>query len=284
MKIKSVVLSALIPTAETNETVFKNAVDTLAELGAGAIEYCTVPEQLKEKSAFLKGMHLQGVYLGAVAQKRNRSSICAVEKVTRQRALDLAKREIAAGVESGVRSVLLTSGWWPEAADNIPRAWDALERSMHELVDFGSGMPLTLEPGDRTVDACQLLGSTVDAVSFLQRFNRPGLSLTVDMSHCAQLGEEPLRSVTMAADCCRHVHLANCILDRRSPLYGDKHPPFDCEMGAFSTADAQKLAAQLGETVFPDADYLLGIEIINRNPDVEAGMNEILAGISWFFN
>ncbi len=283
MKRKSIVLTALIPAAEMNADIFKSVSESLFARGISTIEYCTAKEQAVEKGAFLKALGANSVYLGASAQKRGKSSLCAPDAQARSQALELAKRQIDIGIEAGASSVLLTSGWRVEEAERIA-AWDALEASCRELLELAAGhIELTLEPGDTGVEFCQLLGSTEDALAFINRFEKSESApkLTMDMSHCAQLGEDPLAAITAVKDHCRHIHLANCVLQKNNPLYGDKHPVFDYPEGEFSKADAISLESEL-EKLFAGKDYTLGVEIINRFDDQQAGMDAILASLSWF--
>ena len=104
--------------------------------------------------------------------------------------------------------------------------------------------------------------------------------LTMDTSHIAQLGEDPERSLILAAPYCDHVHIANCILDSGSSLYGDKHPSFDIDSVVYSRTQL-KLLTSIIIGNYRHRDLTIGIEIISAG-DIE-NFENTLNNERWFF-
>ena len=70
------------------------------------------------------------------------------------------------------------------------------------------------------------------------------------MSTVAQLGEDLEQATQDAGDCLVHAHVANCVLDPRDPLYGDKHPPFGVPGGVYTVDDAVRYIDVLEQSGF----------------------------------
>lgn len=277
---KSIALTPLYPGAVSDQKVFAEALNLFQQYGISVVEHVSAPELLAEKGRFLRDRGLESVYLGAVVQKREKSSLCNPDERQRCLAVDLAKQLADHAAQAQACKLLLTSGWRPENPDHEQNAYDALTRSFAELLDYvGNELALVLEPGDRDVDYFQLIGPTRYAVTFISQFGGK-VGLVLDTSHVAQLGEE-LRTATMQAKpYCSHIHLANCVLKKESPLFGDKHPCFDVVDGVYRHEDMLAYFAWL-QTLYQADDVTIGVEFINREGDAFA--KNIVDGTPWFF-
>lgn len=284
MIVKSVVLPALDAGTERDPRLFAAYCSKLRELDAGSVEFFCGRSLASAYASVLSDWNLAGVFLLAGKQKKDRAWLCSCEETARRRAVDHAAEMLEAGQECGCKRFLLTSGEMP-AEQDVPAALDALERSLDRLsACLEPDMLLTLEPGDRTVDARQLIGPTEEALHFIARCRELSLPvrLTMDASHCRQLGEEPGAAFAAASSAADHFHLANCTLDKRDSLFGDKHVDFDYPGGELSRADALSLMDQV-KGFGAENPVIVGLEIINRAADLQAGAAEILARNAWFF-
>ena len=171
--------------------------------------------------------------------------------------------------------MLITSGLYP-GSDNEKAAWKALENSIEELCAYAGTLRILLEPGDRTVDAKQLAGPTADVVKMAERvlLRHSNFGLVMDLSHIAQLGEDPETALKLAKPYCNHIHLANCILVSGHALYGDKHPLF-AEKDASYTLDKIKLFARFLFAGYAK-DLTVSIEIIFHGTDQTDYMQQVI--------
>lgn len=60
---------------------------------------------------------------------------------------------------------------------------------------------------------------------------------------------------------CSHIHLANCVLRRGDPMYGDKHPLFGIKGGEFGRGDMQEIVEEIRKKYYNE-DVIVAIEII----------------------
>ena len=88
-----------------------------------------------------------------------------------------------------------------------------------------SGITLLLEPLDRGAHKNNLIGPTNEAVALLEQVHRSAKNvlLSWDSAHVALNGENVTRSLSDAFPYVGQIHLANAILDRQSPDFGDWH-------------------------------------------------------------
>jgi hypothetical protein len=128
-----------------------------------------------------------------------------------------------------------------------------------------------------------LLGPTAWAADFCSACRNQGipLGLVLDMSHAAQWREDREEAWNKARPVCNHVHFANSILKKDSPLYGDKHPFFEVPDGVYTHKDAQNFYAKLQNEQIP---ITASLEIICPAGEEETTFfNRIVANHPWFF-
>ncbi len=274
---RSFVLTALLPSAAYDAAMFYRGVELLAQNGVEAIEYYAPPKELSSRNMRLGG--LDSIFLLAAHQKAAGENLASPDGGERKIALESAAEHMEYAIDAGFSGILLTSGGYTGPTVET-EAMRALEESLEMLAQQSGGrIKLLLEPGDREVQFNQLIGPTSEAVALMERLGGR-VELTMDVSHIAQLGEDVHAALELARPHCGHVHLANCVLDRGSPLYGDKHPPFGVDRGRFSEEDAKQILQRL-EGEYSGA--LISAEIISREREEWAYFERAVASLSWFF-
>jgi hypothetical protein len=71
----------------------------------------------------------------------------------------------------------------------------------------------------------------------------------IDMCHVPLMHETLSQAVSDTGSYLEHIHLGNCVLDKESPVFGDKHPGFGIEGGCYGIDDLAeifKLGLQTG--------------------------------------
>lgn len=161
----------------------------------------------------------------------------ALDETVRQNALRHLLADLDRAVELGASTLTLISGADPGPTDRS-QALARLARSLQELCDRAAAahIQILLEPLDREIDRKALLGPTADAVELYRQVGCRNFGLLIDHSYLGLLNERPVRSLPLARECLRHVHIGNCVLDKASRLYGDQHPPYGCAAGTNDTA------------------------------------------------
>jgi len=161
-------------------------------------------------------------------------NLSSLDQDVRKKSIELAKQLIDDAYRFGARLHLITGGPDPSPAFRA-QAKDCLVNSILELLAYTESqandylLTLSMEPVDRAIHRKGLIGPIKEAVEIARKVRDRGgnLFLTIDQSHLAQLGEDPLDAIVNANEFLYHVHLANCVIsDPSSPLYGDEHPRF----------------------------------------------------------
>lgn len=279
---KSFVYTASLPSAGSDMSVFEQGLNILKEKKISFIEFYADFDLAEKAGEILSRYGMDGIYLAAAYQKRNNFSLCAADDNERQKALYETYRCFEAASRAKAKKVLITSGRYQGAKDE-DRAWACLADSIKKLAHRYPEIQITLEPGDRELDSCQLAGPTLETVEWAGKLRSeiPGFSLTMDTSHIAQLNENVYSSLQASGCICNHIHLANCVLKPGHPLFGDKHPAFDYPDSVFSTEEIKAVAERI--KACGRENIILSIEIINRSEDEMQGFKAITEGLDWFF-
>ncbi len=284
---KSVVYTAVNPLAELDGVVFAAGVETLRKRGISVIEFYSPFEAAAQRGELLAQQDMESIFLAALHQKRYGFNLSAPDENVRRLGIRETEKCIDAAVAAGSARVLMTSGALPEDPAYWDEAIEKLEKSLLHLCDYASarGVALTLEPGDRTVQAKQVIGPTALAVAVCESLRDQGrdLTLTMDSSHLAQLGEDVRPALELAKPYCSHIHLANCILKPGHPMYGDKHPLFNDPDGHFTIDTLQDLGRWC-KALYCDSELTLSFEIIcHDSADVDF-FDRVLCEEDWFFS
>ncbi|MHB8064318.1 MAG: sugar phosphate isomerase/epimerase family protein [Ruminiclostridium sp.] len=278
---KSFVLSSAFPSSKTSFEALKKAVDYIKPYDFSMVEYycekCSADSVRK-----LLGEH-QSIFLAAALQKTQGLNLCSPITDNRKRSVEALAECFLFAQQAGAKSVLINSGSRPENHKYDSICLDYLKDSICELHHRIKDIHILLEPGDRDVEYHHLIGHTDMAISFIKdiRSEVSCIDLLFDISHIAQLDEELYSAWNLAEKYCSHIHLANCVLDRSSLLYGDKHPLFSVKNGVYSHEAAKTFYQYLQNGNLP---LTVGIEMICPEVSEQTFFEHFAAETRWFFN
>jgi len=281
IKAKSFVLSAAFPGSKKGIDSIRQALDLLAPWGIDTIEYYNADVSPDRIAALMYGK--RSVFLAGARQKMENLNPCSLDRNIREKAITGLGECFHYARQAGSAAVMLSSGVRPANEKDDAECLALLMDSLNRLHELEPDLPILLEPGDRDVEYRHLLGPTARAAEFTFACRNQGipLGLIFDMSHAAQLGEVLEEAWNKARPVCDHVHFANCVLKKNSPLYGDKHPFFDVPDGVYTHKDAQDFLALLKNE---KNSLTAGLEIIcSTGEDERIFFNSITAAHCWFF-
>ena len=279
---KSFVLSASFPGSKSGIDGIRSALEQLAPWGIDTIEYYNADVSPDRIVALMQGK--QSIFLAGARQKMENLNPCSLDRGVREEAIAGLGDCFHYARQAGASAVMLSSGGRPENEGDDAECLRLLMDSLCCLHELEPDLPILLEPGDRDVEYRHLLGPTALAVDFASRCRTQGipLGLIFDMSHIAQLGENLERAWNEAWRVCDHIHFANCVLKRNSPIYGDKHPFFEVPDGVYTHKDAQSFLALLQNE---ENSLTVGLEIIcPPGEDEHAFFDRIITTHPWFFS
>ncbi len=233
------------PFAMTGEGDIENTVRrVLADDYFEAIELTRIadPDARRRVSSLVKQA---GVVLGYGAQPqlmRNQENINSLDESLRLRAVERMKRCVDEAYEMGASGIAFLAGKYdPEKTEE---AYQALVKSTEEICAYAKekgNLPVNLEVFDYDVEKCSLIGPVALARRFADEMSKrfDNFGLMVDLSHITQLRETFDENLDPVAPYIRHVHIANSVLKKGAPAYGDQHPRFGFPN---SEVDAELLA------------------------------------------
>ena len=280
---KSFVLTSALPSSAKNPDIFEEALILLKERNISTVEYFVDFDIAEYYKPILNKYGISGIYLAAAYQKKNNLSLCSTDDTNRFEAVRETLNCYDAAIKSGASGMLITSGKYPGISSEVS-GWEKLKASVIELLKNSSNdFFITMEPGDRSIDACQLSGPTNSTLPFAQFLHDSykRFWLTMDTSHLAQLGENAILSIEKTKNVCNHIHLANCVLKPEHPLYGDKHPMFSFPDAFYSLDDIKMMISSISEIY--SEKLTMSVEIINREKEEWNGFMSILKEEEWFF-
>ena len=161
----------------------------------------------------------------------------SADRTNRERALGLLTRHVDQAIELEAESLSLLSGPDP-APDNRPGNLERTADLIAELCAYSEarhGPGIVLEVFDREIDKKALVGPAETAAHLCELVYARGagnFGLCVDLSHLPLLAETPAQAVDPVRDYLVSAHLGNAVLDKKHPLYGDRHPGFGTRAGA----------------------------------------------------
>jgi sugar phosphate isomerase/epimerase len=281
IKAKSFVLSAAFPGSKQGIDGIRRALDLLAPWGIDTIEYYSTDVSPDRIAALMQGK--RSIFLAGARQKAENLNPCSLDRDIREKAVSGLEECFHYARQAGAVAVMLSSGARPANEKDDAECLALLTDSVNRLHEFESDLPILLEPGDRDVEYRHLLGPTAWAAEFAFACRNQGipLGLIFDMSHAAQLGENLEEAWNKARPVCDHVHFANCVLRKDSPIYGDKHPFFEVPYGVYTHKDAQNFYILLQNEQIP---LTASLEIIcPAGEDEYLFFNRITASHPWFF-
>ena len=288
---KSVILPAFFKDTIKNIDSFIEAINLVRKYSISIVEFYYEGNEKERIKEVLEKNNLKRIYLGGMAAKIKRLNLSSLNEYLREKSIEELKQCIRDAYFYEARAVLINSG--PRPANKIEEitAYQALKKSITELLQYTVKnardylLDITLEPGDRDIDFCELIGNTDLAIKLVKDIQNKyaNFYLTLDTSHLKQLNEQPLHSIKKAFSYCYHIHLANCVLkDKSSNLYGDKHPEFGFPNSEFNNEGIKKLYNEINE-IYKNHRLFMGVEIINRKEDKFQFFQETANKMNWFF-
>jgi len=278
---KSFVLSASFPLSKTGPDCLRSALEQLAPWGIDTIEYYNMNVAPDRLAALMRGK--RSIFLAGARQKAENLSPCSLDRDIREKAVAGLGECFHHARQAGAQAVMVSSGGRPANEKDDAECLRLLMDSLNRLHELEPGLPILLEPGDRDVEYRHLLGPTAWAAEFASGCRNRGipLGLIFDISHVAQLGEEPEAAWDTARPFCDHVHFANCVLKKGSPLYGDKHPFFGVPDGVYTHDDARNFLTLLENEQKP---LTVSLEMICPQEEEENHFfHRLVTDTGWFF-
>jgi hydroxypyruvate isomerase len=158
-----------------------------------------------------------------------RLNISSCDENLRQKSVRRIKEQLYLAAECGARHVALISGPDPGIAMR-QAATEATATSLCEICDEAwhlASLFVLIEPLDRAAHKNKLIGPTQEAVSLVRKVKNScsNIGISWDTAHSALCGEDIFASLVLAKDHIRQMHLANAILERNDPGFGDHHRP-----------------------------------------------------------
>jgi sugar phosphate isomerase/epimerase len=261
-----VVQYASFPDCRDDEGLFWSSLEQLlADPALGAVELHTFlrPDWLTRIRRAFEGANRR-LLLSAGPRLLDEAGICSVDLPARRSAVELCKNLIDMANEVSAASLMLISGKDPGPGQRTV-AMAALEESLDELCSYASSsgpLKLSLETFARSSPPFQLIGPTVEAAELADRVSRrhENFRLTIDLSHLAQLGEDPVASVTGLGARVRHLHLSTCIVTPGQAPAGDFHLSFDAAGVSVTTHDAGRALAAAASSS-PNDEVVVSVEV-----------------------
>jgi len=156
-------------------------------------------------------------------------NLSALDEDLRRKSVARIKQEMNFAAECEAACFAVLSGPDPGPAYRAVGT-EQLFRSLCELAEAlkaFSGLRLLLEPLDREAHKNALIGPTPEAVGLARRVRQihPMFGLSWDTAHAALCGEDLFEAIRAGRSCIAQIHLANAVLDRQDPRFGDHHMP-----------------------------------------------------------
>lgn len=160
----------------------------------------------------------------------------------RRYTFDVYLDELKRAKMCNAQKIITNSG--PNDFEHREKCKDYLVAFYIELCKQAEAIMVIIEPTDWDTSKYKLIGSSLEAVEICQRVKNAGygnIGSMIDMCHVPLMHETISKAFSDTGSYLEHIHLGNCILDKRSPYYGDKHPGIGIEGGIFGVFDIAEL-------------------------------------------
>lgn len=148
--------------------------------------------------------------------------------------MDIYKDELKRAKLCNAQKIITNSG--PNDVENREKSIDHLVEFYIELCKCAESMTVMIEPTDWNTSKCKLIGSSAEAADICSRVRDAGcknMASMIDMCHVPLMHETLKQAVNDTGDYLEHIHLGNCVVDKSSAFYGDKHPGIGIEGGVY---------------------------------------------------
>ena len=215
------------------EGVMADAVERVAAEGFyGSVEMADVRDATERKriGRIVRQSGIRLTQWMSLVLNTERLNLSSVDETLRAKSVTRLREYVEYAAECGAASFAVLSG--PDPGPSLrSQATEQLYVSLCQLAetleDCGS-MNLVLEPLDRGAHKNGLLGPTAEVVSLMARLRKEHsrVGISWDTAHVALCGEDIVESLKQSHPYILQIHLANAILDRTDPGFGDHHMPF----------------------------------------------------------
>lgn len=215
----------------------------------------------------IKNKSLEAVYLGGLPIKRDSIDISAEDEGIRRKSVDMCKEHIDRALNMGCKKIVVASGQNWEKSGCRELIVQKMQKSLSELDDYCKGIEfqISVEPFPVKTEPYLAVGDIGLVYEIFQTSAFHNVGITFDTSHISQLGADLDKSFELLMPWIRHVHLANCVMkDKKSPLYGDKHPVFIQEGGDFSLEVIRRFFREKILSQKPEKIDICSLEVISR--------------------
>lgn len=257
-------LGRSVQLGEAPEKYLQETIEFVVRTGFfNAVEVTTIKDpEIRDRMAKLYAKNkLYVTYCAQPVQLINEDKLIAptdissIDEIERQNAVSRLKECIDEAYEIGASQFCFLSGADPGTEGGLSKrksAYNALYKSIRELCEYEKikskefsrkeKMLITLETFDRLDDKNmknQFMGPTSEArqlaESLVDEAGYKNFGLLYDLSHMFLLKEgfehETSESLRILAPYLNWVHIANAVVDKSDPLYGDTHVSADYPNG-----------------------------------------------------
>lgn len=282
---KSIVFPAFFPKTVIDADYFIEKLQYVNEKGFyNTIEFFFEGSESDKKriKEALERSNMNSIFLGAYYLKTNGINLGNLSHLKRNDAITITKKLVDEAFYYGSEKMMVVSGKNVTDKREAMQSFENLTDSLYRLCDYTDKLSenktpsITLEHFNHIGEPYFLVGPTVCAVKLARKVKNysSNFELTFDLSHIYQLKEDLRESFKAAVPYTNHIHLANCVTDdSQSPLFGDKHPPFDIPGGDVSSERLMEFLKDLS-LLKQFQDFTIGIEIIPAAADLENAVFE----------
>lgn len=207
------------------------------------------PEDYPLIGRTLRDLRLESVFLAGFAMKRDQLDLGAASDSLRQKAIATCIRHIDYSYMCGAGKMLILSGPATNTGGDIDAYLDRFADSVRRLCKYAAAaqkerqLEIVLEFFNNRGEPYLAIGDLATICGLTQRLEdlNGQFGLTFDTSHVVQLDGDLYEYYRELRKFIRHVHFANCLTkEKDSPLFGDRHPPFNIEGGDLTDHDIYK--------------------------------------------
>lgn len=286
---RSLAITSLFPETVASFEALRDTITFLGGRGFGMLEFYTAPGHDAEIAALMDEAGFERILIGVLPLKAAGDSLCATDEAERRRAVTVLRQCLDRAAVLGCRAVMVNSGFTPDDHGQTAAACAAYVRSIGEgfahIAESGYGMTITLEPGDSCVQSFQLLGPTERVLETTKTIvaQHPRYTLTMDVAHIREEGENVMESLRACLPYCNHIHLCNCLMDdANDAMYGDKHVDFDWPGACYGYEDFERMYGEIKQ-MYQGRDLIVTLEITYRAADNNAWFEQTARRCSWLF-
>ena len=160
----------------------------------------------------------------------------------RRYTLEVYKDELERAKLCDAEKIITNSG--PNDIEHRDQCKEYLVDFYIELCKCAEPIIVIIEPTDWDTSKCKLIGSSKEAHEICRRVRKAGfenMGSMIDMCHVPLMHETISQAISDTGDYVEHIHLGNCVLDKESPNYGDRHPGLGIEGGVYGVPDIAEL-------------------------------------------